>query len=153
MQEKSDLFLINERILLIMREKGLNKNSLSRQIGLTQPALKKIERNENLPSFKLLFGLLQLFPTISAEWLLTGNGSMTKGDNTSDAGSAADASHLRARNEMLEKQVTTLISAIDALSAYNNELRRSAEKHCNPASSENILPSPNILSPDNTASS
>ncbi len=76
MQEKFDNFSVNERILLIMKEKNFNKNSLSKLLGLSQPALKKIENNENLPSFKLLFGLLNAIPDISAEWLLTGKGAM-----------------------------------------------------------------------------
>ena len=76
MKQKFDKFSINNRILLIMQEKNLNKNSVSKVIGITQPALKKIENNENLPSLKLLFGLLRVFPDINANWLITGEGNM-----------------------------------------------------------------------------
>jgi DNA-binding XRE family transcriptional regulator len=78
MKHKFDLFDVNIRIMQIMREKKLNKNSLSKLLDLSQPALTKIERNQNLPSFKLLFELTQTFPDINAEWLLTGEGQMIK---------------------------------------------------------------------------
>lgn len=59
-----------------MKEKNLNKNSLSKVLGLSQPALKKIENKINLPSFKLLFEILTEFPDISTEWLMKGTGQM-----------------------------------------------------------------------------
>lgn len=61
-----------------MKEKNLNKNSLSKVLGISQPALKKIESNTNLPSFKLLFELLTNFPEINPEWLILGIGEMYK---------------------------------------------------------------------------
>ena len=76
MKQKFELFSINERIMLIMKEKKLNKNSLSKVLGLSQPALKKIENKINLPSFKLLFEILTEFPDISTEWLMKGTGQM-----------------------------------------------------------------------------
>jgi DNA-binding XRE family transcriptional regulator len=76
MKEKFDNFDINDRILLIMKGKNLNKNSLSKTIGFSQPALTKIEKHTNLPSFKLLFELLRVFPDVDAKWLLTGEGEM-----------------------------------------------------------------------------
>jgi len=81
MKEKFDLYDVNNRIMLIMKEKNLNKNSLSKLLDLSQPALLKIETNKNLPSFKLLFGLIENFPDISPEWLLTGNEPMLKKSN------------------------------------------------------------------------
>lgn len=78
MKQKFDLFSVNERIMLIMKEKKMNKNSLSKALGLSQPALKKIEEKQNLPSFKLLFEIISVFSDISAEWLVNGKGSMLK---------------------------------------------------------------------------
>lgn len=78
MKEEFDYFSINNRIMLIMRENNFNKNSLSKELNISQPALSKIEKNENLPSFKLLFEILKKFPNISPEWLMTGKGKMLK---------------------------------------------------------------------------
>lgn len=76
---------INNRIMLIMREKNLNKNSLSKLLGISQPALKKIEDNLNAPSFKLLFEILSNFKDISADWLMTGEGPMYVENTTEKA--------------------------------------------------------------------
>lgn len=78
MKQKYDIFDVNNRIMQIMREKNLNKNSLSKLLDLSQPALTKIEKNLNLPSFKLLFEIIQNFPDVNPEWLLTGDGKMLR---------------------------------------------------------------------------
>ncbi len=80
MQEKLDYFSVNERIVLIMNEKNLNKNSFAKLIGMSQPTIKQVENKENLPSLKFLLEILKAFPDISAEWLLTGQGKMIKGE-------------------------------------------------------------------------
>ncbi|MHC1780985.1 MAG: helix-turn-helix transcriptional regulator [Bacteroidales bacterium] len=80
MKQKFQEESVNKRIMLIMREKNLNKNSLSKLLGISQPALKKIESNVNLPSFKLLFELLSNFQDINPEWLITGNGKMYRAE-------------------------------------------------------------------------
>ena len=78
MQVKFEYFDINKRIVLIMNNKGFNKNSLSKLLGVSQPALKKIEDGENLPSLKLIFEILSKFPDVNTEWLITGKGQMLK---------------------------------------------------------------------------
>jgi transcriptional regulator with XRE-family HTH domain len=78
MQEKLDYFLVNERIVLIMNDKNLNKNSFAKLIGMSQPTIKQVENKENLPSLKFLLEILKAFPDISAEWLLTGKGAMLR---------------------------------------------------------------------------
>lgn len=78
MKQKFDSFEVNSRIMQIMREKNLNKNSLAKLLNLSQPALAKIEKNLNLPSYKLLFEIIQNFPDINTEWLLTGTGKMLR---------------------------------------------------------------------------
>lgn len=57
-----------------MREKKFNKNSLSKLLGVSQTSISKIEREENSPSFKLLFEMLIQFPDINPGWLMTGKG-------------------------------------------------------------------------------
>ena len=76
MQQKFDDFAVNDRIILIMKKNGHNKNSLSKLLGVSQPALRKIEEHLCLPSFKLLFEIKRLFPTVNSDWLLIGNGPM-----------------------------------------------------------------------------
>ena len=115
MKEKFDCFDVNNRILLIMKEKNLNKNSLSKQIGLSQPAITKIENHKNLPSFKLLFELLRLFPDISAEWLLIGKGEMYKTSEQPDLASAAQVALLKEQLAEKDQKIAQLNQEIGAL--------------------------------------
>lgn len=101
---------INTRIMQIMREKKLNKNSLSKILGISQPALKKIEDNNNAPSFKLLFEILSNFEDVSPEWLMTGKGNMIKENNpqnTPGGGTVPIEVYMEA-----QKQVTELIAML-----------------------------------------
>lgn len=75
MKQKLDYFDVNNRIIQIMREKGYNKNSLAKVMGMAQPTIKQIENNENLPSLKFLFEFKEAFPDINFNWLLTGRGN------------------------------------------------------------------------------
>jgi len=101
---------INTRIMQIMREKNLNKNSLSKILGISQPALKKIEDNINAPSFKLLFEILSNFEDVSPEWLMTGKGTMIKENNpqnTPGGGTVPIEVYMES-----QKQVTELIAML-----------------------------------------
>lgn len=62
MKQKLDYFDVNNRIIQIMREKGYNKNSLAKVMGMAQPTIKQIENKE-------------AFPDINFNWLLTGRGN------------------------------------------------------------------------------
>lgn len=75
MQKKFDYFDVNKRIIQIMKEKGYNKNSLAKAMGMAQPTIKQIENNENLPSLKFLFEFKDVFPDINFNWILTGKGN------------------------------------------------------------------------------
>jgi transcriptional regulator with XRE-family HTH domain len=120
MKEKFDNFSVNNRILLIMKEKNLNKNSLSKVIGFSQPGLTKIEKHINLPSFKLLFELLRVFPDIDAKWLLTGEGEMLK---TGEPAQQSLTNYLEKKNAEKEKMITLLNKEIASLNNENGTLR------------------------------
>ena len=44
MQKKFDYFDVNKRIIQIMKEKGYNKNSLAKAMGMAQPTIKLLRR-------------------------------------------------------------------------------------------------------------
>lgn len=76
---------ISDRIDMIIRELGLNKNSFSKVIGLdNNVTIGRIVNEERSPSYEVLNKIIQTYGSINANWLLTGNGSMfTKNDNPS----------------------------------------------------------------------
>ena len=71
---------INERIELIIKELGFNKNSFSKQIGLTSNTVLQniLGGRKNKPSYDVLSKILLTFDSIDANWLITGEGDMYK---------------------------------------------------------------------------
>lgn len=56
---------------------GMNKNSLSKAIGLTNNVtIGRIINEEREPSFEILKKIIQTFGSVNATWLLTGEGKM-----------------------------------------------------------------------------
>lgn len=101
---------ISERILLIIKEKYLSKRSFSKAIGCTDTAINNILNKRNDPGYKILFGILQTYDNISAEWLLTGKGKMLK--ETSSLLSD-DQQHLFDICEVLKMKNEKLLSVIE----------------------------------------
>ena len=136
MKQKFQFEGVNSRIMLIMKEKNLNKNSLSKLLGISQPALKKIEMNQNFPSYKLLFEIISNFPDINSEWLLTGSGKMINTPTEDDLKiEPSNKLHYFEIFEMLkqsQRQVDDLMSMLkqsdkqldDVLKMYNQLLER-----------------------------
>ena len=104
---------VNSRIMLIMKEKNLNKNSLSKLLGVSQPSISKIEREENAPSFKLLFEILARFPDINPSWLMTGKGDMYAGDSCNSTND-----DLIATNRNLSETVRNLSETVKNLTNH-----------------------------------
>lgn len=69
---------ISERIEIVIKELGLNKNSFSKAIGLgNNVTIGRIINEKRDPSFEVLQKIIQTFGhTINAKWLLTGEGEM-----------------------------------------------------------------------------
>ena len=69
---------LGERLSILMKHYGLNKNSLSNKLGL--PGNSMIGRVVNDPEKSLSYELLQKiafqFPQINVRWLMTGKGTM-----------------------------------------------------------------------------
>lgn len=61
---------------MLMKAKGLNPNSLSKLINISQQATRLIVNGESIPRADVLTSLLVAFPDLNANWLLTGHGSM-----------------------------------------------------------------------------
>lgn len=66
----------HERLIAVMKHYGLNKNSFSVQIGLTNTAIGKIIKEKRKPNQTTIMKIVSRFPEINAEWLLTGQGEM-----------------------------------------------------------------------------
>lgn len=69
---------VRDRILQIMSREGLKAASFAESINVAQATLSQIIRGRNLPSMDFMLRLRQRYPDISLDWLLSGEGCMSK---------------------------------------------------------------------------
>jgi hypothetical protein len=66
-----------ERVSIVMNHYGLNKNSFSKEIGIkNNVAIGRIINEKRKPIRATLEKIVNRFPEINLDWLLTGNGDM-----------------------------------------------------------------------------
>jgi hypothetical protein len=70
---------INTRIKMIIKTLGFTVNGFAKTVGVSHPLLFNYTKERD-PSFDFLNKLLNQFPNIDAEWLITGKGEMCKGN-------------------------------------------------------------------------
>jgi hypothetical protein len=121
--------LINNRFIttinaLLGRDNSLTKGVLSQKLGISQQKFTEILKERMNVGADLLAGIITLYPDISAEWLLTGEGSMLKSDPPSDEPNPAP---LNTENAVLNTLMTPLLDRIDALTRENERLKIEVE--------------------------
>lgn len=62
---------------------GLTTRGLAIKCGMNQPTLDRMLKGINALNLTCITSILSTFPDISAEWLLRGEGDMTKAETTS----------------------------------------------------------------------
>ena len=69
---------MKERILKVMETEGYSQAQFAAEIGIQRAAMSHIISGRNNPSLDVLLKILRRFPSVSTDWLLFGNGPMTK---------------------------------------------------------------------------
>ena len=80
---------MNRRFQTILDLENLSPAQLADRLGVQRSGISHILSGRNKPSFELLQRVVQSFPEISAEWLITGNGKPLKEQNLAAASGAA----------------------------------------------------------------
>ena len=80
---------MNRRFQTILDLENLSPAQLADRLGVQRSGISHILSGRNKPSFELLQRVVQSFPEISAEWLITGNGKPLKEQNQAAASGAA----------------------------------------------------------------
>ena len=80
---------MNRRFQTILDLENLSPAQLADRLGVQRSGISHILSGRNRPSFELLQRVVQSFPEISAEWLITGNGKPLKEQNQAAASGAA----------------------------------------------------------------
>ena len=87
---------MNRRFQTILDLENLSPAQLADRLGVQRSGISHILSGRNKPSFELLQRVVQSFPEISAEWLITGNGKPLKEQNQAAASGAASSAALGA---------------------------------------------------------
>ena len=82
---------MNRRFQTILDLENLSPAQLADRLGVQRSGISHILSGRNKPSFELLQRVVQSFPEISAEWLITGNGKPLKEQNLAAASGAANS--------------------------------------------------------------
>lgn len=89
---------MNRRFQTILDLENLSPAQLADRLGVQRSGISHILSGRNKPSFELLQRVVQSFPEISAEWLITGNGKPLKEQNQAAASGAASGATSGAAN-------------------------------------------------------
>ena len=82
---------MNRRFQTILDLENPSPAQLADRLGVQRSGISHILSGRNKPSFELLQRVVQSFPEISAEWLITGNGKPLKEQNQAAASGAASS--------------------------------------------------------------
>ncbi len=89
---------MNRRFQTILDLENLSPAQLADRLGVQRSGISHILSGRNKPSFELLQRVVQSFPEISAEWLITGNGKPLKEQNQAAASGATSSATSSAAN-------------------------------------------------------
>ena len=102
------------RISLVAKYKELTQRSFANYIGFSYTTLNKyFNKRSNTIDYELVYRILTACTEISADWLVTGNGSMMKEDENTASVEKMD---------MLVDTITTLQSTINSKDERIKEL-------------------------------
>ena len=72
---------IKERVVEVLKAKGLNVNRASKLFGMPQRTLNRQVNEDGKIAMELMYSILDCFPEISPLWLILGEGSMFRENN------------------------------------------------------------------------
>lgn len=75
---------IYQRIMLILDDKQISVNALSKLVGMSQTTLNTQLKGERALSANVVAKVLSVFPDVSAEWVIRGVGTMYHNEGDAD---------------------------------------------------------------------
>ncbi len=115
---------VAQRIKSILNDNQISIAAFAKMIGMLQVTCNRQIRGDQAVSLAMIEGFLHVFPDISAEWLLRGEGEMYKSNSGSAQVEATitpsqDESIWKAKYEAIKECYDTLVSNIGGLSKRN----------------------------------
>lgn len=119
---------IYQRVKLVLEDKSISVNALSKQINVAQATLNPQLRGDRTLAANIVEKILTAFPDVSAEWLMRGIGTMYSNQDADDSSymvaetphheepkieeSHQDDSVWKAKYDELEKRYDQLLSIL-----------------------------------------
>ena len=119
---------IYQRVKLVLEDKSISVNALSKQINVAQATLNPQLRGDRTLAANIVQKILTAFPDVSAEWLMRGEGTMYINQDADDSSYMVaetphreeynieeyhhDDSVWKAKYEELEKRYDQLLSVL-----------------------------------------
>lgn len=95
---------IGERIKTLVYELRMNNNSFAVAIGVTPTAIIKTVNKLSKPRFEMLEKILEKFPEVNRDWLMTGDGEIFgNGQGPNRPSNGADSRYLEKYLQKLEE--------------------------------------------------
>ena len=115
---------VAQRIKSILNDNQISIAAFAKMIGMLQVTCNRQIRGDQAVSLAMIEGFLHVFPDISAEWLLRGEGEMYKPNSDSAHVEATitpsqDESIWKAKYEAIKECYDILASTIGGLSKRN----------------------------------
>lgn len=115
---------VAQRIKSILNDNQISIAAFAKMIGMLQVTCNRQIRGDQAVSLAMIEGFLHVFPDISAEWLLRGEGEMYKSNSGSAQVEATvipsqDESIWKAKYEAIKECYDILASNIGGLSKRN----------------------------------
>ena len=93
---------IYQRIMLILDDKQVSVNALSKLVGMSQTTLNTQLKGERALSANVVAKVLSVFPDVSAEWVIRGVGTMYSNHDTDDSSYMVAETPHRVENKIEE---------------------------------------------------
>lgn len=101
-----------QRVNYIIENSTKTKNLVANEIGMSSTTVWRQLKGEQALSVKLVEGILAIFPEVSAEWLLRGNGEINFCGNAKASSDIDADSSWHSRYLELEKRYDQLLSIL-----------------------------------------
>ena len=129
LEHKSTISDLSKRFFIAIERIGYTGYQISKEVdGISQQTLTHIRNGRNAPSVKVIGALLKKFPSINANWLLTGEGhvlleEISIGETTDkqEADTEIEAPYfVKILNELTVDEIITYIQRYEKTRGFGN---------------------------------
>ncbi len=104
---------MNHRLKLLIKSKRTTQSEFARMLDVTRASVNQWLSGKLVPGHKPMMKIFEIYPDVSADWLLLGRGDINYGNNTDASDNTFLKRQLTEQNEVI-KLLRQLIDEKDA---------------------------------------